>query len=173
VDRGHAGNAVCIVGFRNVSKELLANGLAFAASYDSTTDPDGTVLSEVLTELIPSCSKVNLDYFFARIDNENYGVGRGPGVTEASLTWKMIGQDGDLRAGLPWELVKAHEPVRLLVIVEAPPDLVKRAITTIPSPTLALFKGRWVRLISVDSKNRVAYRLGNNGFQTFEFKTSC
>ena len=47
------------------------------------------------------------------------------------------GIDGDLRPGLPSQMIEVHDPVRLLIIVEHSPEVVNYAITK----TLQLMNG--------------------------------
>jgi len=91
------------------------------ASYDPHQGVAG--LATLLEELIPACSKINLDYFFARTDIEHFGV-RDPKHFAGELRF----DDGDLHSGLPWCAVKDHEPVRLIAIVADTFERVQRAL---------------------------------------------
>ncbi len=42
------------------------------------------------------------------------------------------GIDGDLRAGLPNQMIEVHDPIRLMVIVEHFPEIVLKAIQVTP-----------------------------------------
>jgi uncharacterized protein YbcC (UPF0753/DUF2309 family) len=56
------------------------------------------------------------------------------------------GIDGDLRTGLPSQMIEVHDPIRLLAIVEHFPDVVLKTIQTNPA-TYEWFENEWVRLV--------------------------
>ena len=149
---GHPGCALCLIGFDHASKALPDHG-AFMASYDAAADTDGHVLASLLEELVPACAEVNLDYFFARVDNDQYGVS----VKHSTESGEMKGPIGDLRAGLPWGAVEEHEPLRLLVIVRAPPEVVRQALHESPH-SMALVTKKWVRLTCMHEEKIYAFR---------------
>jgi uncharacterized protein YbcC (UPF0753/DUF2309 family) len=61
----------------------------------------------------------------------------------------MNGFRSDLRTGLPWQMVEIHEPVRLLLVVEATPENLWTAITNNAHVT-ELVTNRWIRVASMD-----------------------
>ena len=61
----------------------------------------------------------------------------------------MDGHASDLRTGLPFQGVDIHEPVRLLLVVEAPRERINAALDRLPA-VKALVEGRWVNLVTVD-----------------------
>jgi uncharacterized protein YbcC (UPF0753/DUF2309 family) len=99
---GHPGCALCLIGFA-VGAIALSHRGAFTASYNAAADPDGSVLASILEELVPACAKVNLDYFFARIDNDQYGVS----PRYATESGDLKDPDGDLRPGFPGQPLRA------------------------------------------------------------------
>jgi hypothetical protein len=88
------------------------------------------------------CAKVNLDYFFARIDNDQYGVS----PRYATESGDLKDPYGDLGAGLPWAAVEGHQPFRLFVMINASADVAHRSLLASPQ-TLALVRRNWVRLV--------------------------
>ncbi len=63
----------------------------------------------------------------------------------------MDGHTSDLRTGLPWQMVEIHEPMRLLVIAEATPELLARLLRE--NPGLArLVTGGWIQLAAWDPR---------------------
>nr|MBP6823081.1 DUF2309 family protein [Acidobacteriota bacterium] len=60
----------------------------------------------------------------------------------------MNGHASDLRAGLPWQMVEIHEPVRLLLIVENTPEKLMEAVRR-SSLVLELVENRWIRLAAM------------------------
>jgi uncharacterized protein YbcC (UPF0753/DUF2309 family) len=63
------------------------------------------------------------------------------------------GVDGDLRTGLPCQMIEIHDPYRLMVIVEQKPEVVFAAISQ-SAQTYEWFANEWVRLVSYDSERK-------------------
>ncbi len=59
------------------------------------------------------------------------------------------GIDGDLRPGLPSQMIEVHDPVRLLMIVEHFPEVLLETINRSPE-TYEWFINEWVHLIAVN-----------------------
>jgi hypothetical protein len=57
----------------------------------------------------------------------------------------MDGHASDLRTGLPWQTVEIHEPVRLLVVIDAPPERILTAIARVPA-VQRLVSNQWIQL---------------------------
>jgi len=64
--------------------------------------------------------------------------------------------DGDLRPGLPWQMIEVHDPVRLLVIVEHAPDIVLKAIQSSPE-VFEWYKNEWVHIIALHPLEKQFY----------------
>ncbi len=69
----HATNALCIIGRRQLTKNLFLDRRAFLNSYDYSIDPDGTILLGIMRPIGPVCGGINLEYFFSRTDNQKLG----------------------------------------------------------------------------------------------------
>ena len=61
----------------------------------------------------------------------------------------MDGQASDLRTGLPWQTVEIHEPLRLLVVIEATPEMIIGAAASL-AEVRQLIENRWIHLVSWD-----------------------
>ena len=146
---GHATNAVAIVGRRARTRGLFLDRRAFLVSYDPETDADGTLLARLLASVVPVGAGINLEYYFSYVDNVRYGAGTKLPHNITSLIGVMDGYSSDLRTGLPWQMVEIHEPVRLLMVVEATPEVVLRAVATLP-PVRRLVENGWLRLATLD-----------------------
>ena len=75
----------------------------------------------------------------------------------------MDGHASDLRTGLPWQMVEIHEPMRLLVVVEAPPARVAAVIAAHP-PLEQLAANRWLRLYALDGESGELFEYTAAGF---------
>ena len=129
---GHGTNTLCVVGRRSVTKGLFLDRRAFLNSYDYQTDPEGNVLTNVMKPIGLVCGGINLEYYFSRVDNIKMGAGTKLPHNVMGLFGVANSSDGDLRPGLPWQMIEVHDPVRLLVIVEHRPEIVLKAIQSSP-----------------------------------------
>ena len=145
----HATNALCIVGRRQFSRGIFLDRRAFLNSYDYRIDPTGELLSGILNAVAPVCGGINLEYYFSRVDNEQLGAGSKLPHNVMGLLGVANGVDGDLRTGLPSQMVEIHDPYRLMVIVEQETKIVFDAISRQPS-TFEWFANEWVRLVCFD-----------------------
>lgn len=145
---GHGTNALCFVGHRALTKGLFLDRRAFMNSYDYRTDPDGKLLLGVMRPLPPVCGGINLEYYFSRVDNYKLGAGTKLPHNVMGLIGVANSSDGDLRPGLPLQMIEVHDPVRLLILVEHYPDVVLRTIQQEPG-LYEWFINGWVHLVAI------------------------
>lgn len=145
---GHGTNALCVVGRRDLTKHLFLDRRAFLNSYDYRTDPNGELLLGVLAPLGVVCGGINLEYFFSRVDNYKLGAGTKLPHNVMGLVGVANSSDGDLRSGLPLQMVEVHDPVRLLMVVEHYPEVVKKVIES-NSDLYEWFSNEWINLVAL------------------------
>jgi uncharacterized protein YbcC (UPF0753/DUF2309 family) len=162
----HATNAMCIVGRRSLSKQLFLDRRSFLNSLDYRVDPTGDYLSIILGAVAPVGGGINLEYYFSRVDNQKLGAGSKLPHNVMGLIGVANGIDGDLRPGLPSQMIEVHDPVRLLVIAEHFPEIVKYAISKNPA-TYEWFKNDWVKLIVVHPETKEIFAFTNEEFVTY------
>ncbi|MFM8913484.1 MAG: YbcC family protein [Flammeovirgaceae bacterium] len=163
----HATNALCIVGRRELTKHLFMDRRAFMNSYDYRVDPDGKFLVNVLRPVGPVCGGINLEYFLSRVDNQKLGAGSKLPHNVMGLFGVANGIDGDLRPGLPSQMIEVHDPVRLMVIVEHFPEVVLMAIQK-EAPTYEWFFNEWVRLVAVHPDTHQLYLFKQGAFHLYQ-----
>jgi uncharacterized protein YbcC (UPF0753/DUF2309 family) len=146
---GHATNAVCIVGRRDLSRGLFLDRRSFLVSYDADVDPDLRILERILGAVVPVGAGINLEYYFSTVDNDIWGSGTKLPHNLSGLLGVMEGSVGDLRTGLPRQMIEVHDPVRLLCIVEATPEAIFEVAKQKPEVAELVTK-EWVRVASVD-----------------------
>ncbi|MEY4929687.1 MAG: hypothetical protein RI909_411 [Bacteroidota bacterium] len=149
----HATNSLCIVGRRDLTRHLFLDRRSFLNSYDYTTDPDGKILLGIIRPLGPVCGGINLEYFFSRVDNQKLGAGTKLPHNVMGLFGVANGIDGDLRPGLPSQMIEVHDPVRLLLVVEHFPDVVLQVIQK-QADTYEWFINDWVYLVAINPETR-------------------
>jgi hypothetical protein len=147
---GHMTNASCIVGRRNLTRRLFLDRRAFLVSYDpDLDDEDGTTLEGLLAAGGPVCAGINLEYYFSCVDNQRFGAGTKLPHNLVSMLGVMDGAGSDLRTGLPRQMIEAHEPMRLLLMIEAPRKTVLRILER-HAPLRTLVTNQWVRTVILE-----------------------
>lgn len=160
---GHCTNSICIVGRRATTRGLHLDRRAFLVSYDADTDPDGTVIERILAAVGPVGAGISLEYYFSSVDNERFGCGTKLPHNVTGLIGVMNGHQSDLRTGLPVQMVEIHEPMRLLLIVEATPDALLRVASRQPE-VAELVVNAWVQLVSLDPDTGAMAEFRDGGF---------
>lgn len=163
----HATNTLCIIGRRELSKHLFLDRRAFMNSYDYRIDPDGSYLLNVIKPIGPVCGGINLEYYFSRVDNYKLGAGTKLPHNVMGLIGVANGTDGDLRPGLPSQMIEMHDPIRLLVIVEHYPDVVLKTIQRLPA-TYEWFINEWVHLAAIHPETKEQYVFKEGKFHPYK-----
>lgn len=162
----HATNALCIVGRRELTKKIFLDRRAFMNSYDYRIDPEGKYLFNILRPAAPVCGGINLEYFFSRTDNLKMGAGTKLPHNVMGLFGVANGMEGDLRPGLPSQMIEIHDPVRLLIIVEQFPEVVLNVIQR-DAPTYEWFGNNWVNLVAVNPETKEFFLFDNGKFRVY------
>lgn len=152
----HATNSVGIVAPRSLTENLFLDRRAFFNSYDPHSDQGGEILSQILTPFVPVCAGINLAYYFSLLDNSVYGAGSKLPHNIFGLIGVGNGVDGDLRSGLPEQMIEIHDPFRLLIIIEQSREIVERVLASNLSVAGWIQKD-WVKLCVYDSAAREYY----------------
>ncbi|GAA3849003.1 hypothetical protein GCM10022243_13770 [Saccharothrix violaceirubra] len=163
---GHATNAVAIVGRRARTRGLYLDRRAFLASYDVAGDNDDALLTALLGAVGPVCAGINLEYYFSFVDPAGYGCGTKLPHNITGLLGVMDGHASDLRTGLPWQMVEIHEPVRLLLVVEAAPDRLN-AILNGHAVLNRLVGNGWIQFVSWCPDTNAVHVFQDGSFQPY------
>jgi len=162
----HSNNALFIVGDREITRNLFLDQRAFLNSYDYKQDPDGHLLTNILNAGTGVCGGINLEYFFSTVDNEKLGAGSKLPQNVLGLYGVANGVKGDLRPGLPWQMIDVHDPVRILTIVEQKPAVVLNVLKANPS-TYDWYKKDWMKLTVYNPFDGELYILMNDEFKLY------
>jgi len=163
----HATNALCIVGRRQMTSHLFLDRRSFMNSFDYRIDPDGKYLFNILKAAAPVCGGINLEYYFSRVDNYRLGAGTKLPHNVMGLIGVANGMDGDLRTGLPSQMIEVHDPIRLMVIVEHFPDVVLKTIQS-NEATYEWFINEWVHLVVVNPETKELFRFSDGKFEPYK-----
>jgi uncharacterized protein YbcC (UPF0753/DUF2309 family) len=160
---GHATNAFCVIGRRARTRGLFLDRRAFLVSYDPTEDADGAILTRMLAAVVPVVAGISLEYYFSYVDPTGYGCGTKLPHNVTSLLGVMDGAQSDLRTGLPWQMVEIHEPARLSIVIEAPPERIRRVVDAHPAIE-RLVRNRWIWLACLDPGAGEVWEWRSSGF---------
>lgn len=163
---GHGTNTLCIIGNRSLTKNIFLDRRAFMNSYDYKADTDGSLLKNIMRPIGPVCGGINLEYYFSRVDNEKMGAGTKLPHHVMGLIGVTNSYDGDLRPGLPWQMIEVHDPVRLLVIVEQAPQVLLQIIQS-DKAMYEWYINQWVHLVALDPESRKLYYFNNGTFDPY------
>lgn len=163
----HATNALCLVGRREMSEKLFLDRRSFLNSFDYRVDPKGVFLETIMNAVAPVCGGINLEYYFSRVDNQKLGAGSKLPHNVMGLFGVANGIDGDLRPGLPSQMIEVHDPIRLLVIVEHFPEIVLSAISK-SRQTYDWFSNEWIHLVAVNPLTKQLFYFKDGVFVVYE-----
>jgi uncharacterized protein len=162
----HATNTLCIIGRRDLTYNLFLDRRAFLNSYDYRIDPEGKYLLGILNAAAPVCGGINLEYYFSRIDNHKLGAGSKLPHNVMGLIGVANGIEGDLRPGLPLQMIEIHDPLRLLIVVEHYPVVLAMTIRKVPA-TYEWFINEWVNLVVMHPETKQCYRFKDGAFTPY------
>ncbi|WP_157981059.1 DUF2309 domain-containing protein [Pseudidiomarina insulisalsae] len=135
---GLARNASIIFAPREATANYDFAARTFLHSYDAEQDPEGAVLTQLMTAPMVVAHWINMQYYASMVAPVTFGSGNkllhnvvadGVGVFE--------GNGGDLRIGLAKQSLHDgkdwyHEPLRLTVVIAAPTDAIDKVIAEQP-----------------------------------------
>jgi len=146
---GHATNAAALIGRQAPARGAFFDRRMFLISYDPTLDPEGKIVEAILLAAGPVGAGISLEYCFSTVSNERYGCGSKVTHNVTGFFGVMEGAASDLRTGLSRQMIEIHEPMRLLVIVEAKSAVLGQIYAR--QPVLQQLVGNaWVHLAAVD-----------------------
>ncbi len=162
----HATNTLCIIGRKQINDHLFLDRRSFLNSYNYELDPKGTFLLSIINAAAPVCGGINLEYYFSRVDNEKLGAGSKLPHNVMGLIGVANGFEGDLRPGLPIQMVEVHDPLRLMMVIEHDPEVVLKTIQ-INAGTYEWFIKEWVILCVINPLDGKVYRFQNGEFTLY------
>ena len=163
----HATNSLCVIGGRWLTKNIFLDRRAFLNSYDYQQDLDGQFLLGILRAATPVCGGINLAYYFAKVDNQKFGSGSKLPHNIVGLFGVANGIEGDIRPGLPKQMVEVHDPIRLMTVIEHYPEVVKRILETAPA-TYEWYANDWMKLVAIHPETKQAFVLKNGDFELYK-----
>lgn len=169
-DWGLVNNAAFVVAPRSRTQTLDLGGRVFLHSYEAAKDTSGKILEAIMTAPMIVTSWINLQYFASTVDNKKYGSGDKLIHNAVGKFGVLEGNGGDLRTGLPMQSIHngtdwQHQPLRLLVIIEAPRDRIESIIQT-HATVHDLVSHGWISLVAIDEDQ--CFRWTGEDWKPFE-----
>ena len=154
---GLAGNGAFIIGPRSMTAGHDLRGRSFLHSYVAERDPDGVALETIMTAPLVVAQWISSQYYFSTVEPEVFGAGDKMLHNPVGGIGVVVGQSGDLAVGLPMQSVmlgeqRAHDPLRLLAVVQAPLDRIEGIILR-NSGLRKLVDGEWIHVVARASDN--------------------
>lgn len=159
---GLAGCRAFIAAPRDRTEGTGLSGQAFLHNYDWKADEGFGVLELIMTAPVVVASWISLQYYGSTVAPTLFGGGNKLLHNVAGGIGVLEGNGGSLRPGLPWQSVHdgegfQHDPLRLSVVIEAPREAMTEILERHPQ-VRALFDNRWLHLIAMGDKGRLAWR---------------
>ncbi len=161
---GLAGNALMIVGPRELTQHIDLGSEAFLHSYNPHMDRDGSVLELIMTAPMIVANWINLQYYASSVDNNRLGSGDKTIHNVVGQFGILAGNSGDLKTGLPWQSLHngsdlQHLPRRLTVMIAASRTAIDRILQKHTQVANLATRG-WLHLVALEDQQ--AYRLDSH-----------
>jgi hypothetical protein len=171
---GLAGNAAFIIGDRKLTKSINLEGRAFLNSHNYRIDPTGALLEGIIMGPMVVGQWINAEHYFSATDTDIYGSGSKIYHNVVGRIGIMSGPHSDLRTGLAWQSMMNgelpyHEPLRLMVVIEAPRERILSIIERQPI-LRQLCDNEWIHLLAVehDSEEKLFLYRAHQGWITVD-----
>jgi uncharacterized protein len=167
---GLAGNAAFIIGPRAITAGHDLRGRSFLHSYDAALDPDGVALETIMTAPLVVAQWISSQYYFSTVEPDLFGAGDKMLHNPVGGIGVIVGQSGDLAVGLPMQSVmlgeqRAHDPLRLLAVVQAPLERIEDIIVRNPG-LRQLVEGEWIHVVARSGDNDAwSFRTPSGGWE--------
>jgi uncharacterized protein YbcC (UPF0753/DUF2309 family) len=182
-DRGHdwaevrpewglAGNAAFIIGPRSITASHDLAGRCFLHSYVAERDPDGVALETIMTAPLVVAQWISAQYYFSTVAPDVFGAGDKMLHNPVGGVGVVVGESGDLAVGLPMQSVmlgdqRAHDPLRLLAVVQAPLDRIESIIRR-NGGLQELVDGEWIHVVAREREDDGWSLRTPNGWQAWK-----
>ena len=120
----------------------------------------------ILNAVTPVCGGINLAYYFAKVDDQKFGSGSKLPHNIVGLFGVANGIEGDIRPGLPKQMVEVHDPMRLMCIIEHYPEIVLEVLTKAPN-TFQWYQNDWIKLVVIHPETKELFLFKKDQFSSY------
>ena len=152
-EMGLIHNAALVIGPRSLTRDADLAGRVFLHSYQpEDDDDDGSLLAAIFAGPMVVAHWINMAYLFSSIEPVIFGAGDKTLHNVVGRFGVVEGSGWDLKIGLPEQSVTdlagyRHEPLRLLVLVDALAEVVDLVLSEHETVS-QIVSGGWVRMLS-------------------------
>ena len=100
------------------------------------------------------------------MDDQKFGSGSKLPHNIVGLFGVANGIEGDIRPGLPKQMVEVHDPMRLMCIVEHYPHVVRQVLSTVPA-TFEWYQNDWIKLVVIHPDTKELYLFDKDNFSLY------
>ena len=158
---GLSGNAGCIIGPRELTRNMNLCSRVFLHDYCWESDPGGEILKTIFSGPGVVMQMINSAYNVAITSPKNFSSGDKTRHNVLGEAGVLLGAEGPLLRGMPWQAIspypdlskgesRGHIPIRLQIFVAAPDSIISRALYGTALAPLVL--GGWVALHSLNTE---------------------
>ncbi len=162
----HATNALCVIGNRSLTQHVDLDRRAFLQSYNPFSDQDGSILHSIMKAAVPVCGGINLEYYFSKVSPDQMGAGSKLPHNVNGLLGISNGVEGDLRTGLPAQMVEIHDAIRLLMVIQQSPEILEQILNQ-DSVLKEWFENEWMHLLVIHPISGASYYYSNGSFVNY------
>ncbi len=157
---GLAGNFAFLAAPRSWTKNVSLGGRVFLHSYDSSRDPSGEILEQIMTAPMIVAHWINMQYYASTVCPEVFGSESKTLHNVVGRFGVLSGNGGDLRTGLPWQSISLrrntqkgayHSPLRLSVFLSADRERIDTVISKHPM-IAQMIENQWLHLYAIDER---------------------
>lgn len=159
----HATNSLCVIGNRSLTQNVDLDRRSFLQSYNPIADSDGAILHSIMKAAVPVCGGINLEYYFSKVSPDQMGAGSKLPHNVNGLIGVSNGVEGDLRTGLPAQMVEIHDAIRLLMIIQQTPEILLQILNK-DSALKEWFENEWMHLVAIHPVTGAGYYYSNGMF---------
>ncbi len=170
---GLVGNAACIIGPRELTAGADLQGRVFLHEYDWTSDPDGSLLNGILQGPGAVMHMINMQYYCSTVDQGSFGSLDKTRHNVVGDLGVLVGASGDLHYGLPWQSLGPdpdqllHAPIRLRILVAAPPQQLEDALRGTAVERLAA--NGWLKIESLQPMEHDAVLIAHGASRDYRY----
>jgi NADH:ubiquinone oxidoreductase subunit 5 (subunit L)/multisubunit Na+/H+ antiporter MnhA subunit len=158
---GLSANAACIIGPRELTRNINLRSRVFLHDYCWENDPGGEILKTIFSGPGIVMQMINSAYNAAITSPKNFSSGDKTRHNVLGEAGVLLGAEGPLLRGMPWQAIspypdlskgesRGHIPIRLQIFVAAPDSIISRALYGTALAPLVL--GGWVSLHSLNTE---------------------
>ncbi len=155
---GLSGNAACVIGPRDLTRNLNLRSRVFLHEYAWEEDLNGEILESILSGPGVVMQMINSAYNITITSPQNFSSGDKTRHNVLGEAGVLLGAEGPLLRGMPWQAIspqaepsadqtQGHIPIRLQIFVAAPQSLLDRALYQ--SSLASLVAGGWISIYSL------------------------